>query len=60
MALDALAWIFIVIGLIFLFSLIAHVEAGKTFSIPFATVAIIILSVCLGLGIQFLLVSMGV
>ncbi len=60
MALEGLAWIFLIIGLIFLFSLIAHVEAGKTFSIPFAAVAIIILSVCLGLGIQFLLVSMGV
>ncbi len=58
--LEILAWIFIVIGLIFLFSLIAHVEAGKSFSIPFTAIAIIALSVCLGLGIQFLLVSMGI
>ena len=58
--LDILAWIFITIGLIFLISLIAHVEAGKSFSIPFTTIAIIILSVCLGLGLQFLLMSIGV
>jgi hypothetical protein len=57
--LDVMAWIFIVIGLIFLFSLIAHIEAGKNFSIPFSAITIIGSSICLGLGIQFLLVSFG-
>ncbi len=58
--LEVAAWIFLVLGLIFLFSLIAHIEAGKSFSIPFTVIAIITSSVCLGLGIQFFLVSMGI
>jgi hypothetical protein len=58
--LEVAAWIFLVLGLIFLFSLIAHIEAGKSFSIPFTVIMIIALSVCLGLGIQFFLVSMGI
>lgn len=53
-------WIFLVIGLVALVVLLIHVEAGKEFSIPFSAITIIILSICLGLGIQLLLVAAGI
>ncbi|HMF30192.1 MAG TPA: hypothetical protein VKK79_02160 [Candidatus Lokiarchaeia archaeon] len=56
---EIFAWIFLVIGGIFLFALVAHIEVGKSFSVPFTVISIIILSVCLGLGIQFLLLYLG-
>jgi hypothetical protein len=56
---ETFAWIFLVIGGIFTAALVAHVEAGKSFSVPFTVISIIILSVCLGLGLQFLLLYAG-
>ncbi|MHA1733870.1 MAG: hypothetical protein ACTSU5_18160 [Promethearchaeota archaeon] len=57
-----LGWVFTVTGLVALLLLIIHVEAGKgsRVNIPFAAGCIIVLSVFLGLGFQFLLVSNGI
>ena len=56
-----LGWVFTIIGLSVLIMLITYIEAGrsKQINIPFTASCIVILSVFLGLGIQFLLVAEG-
>lgn len=54
-----LGWIFTIIGVIAAILLVIHIETGKDFSIPFSVGCVIVLSLFLGLGFQFLLVSQG-
>jgi hypothetical protein len=56
---DALGWILIVVACIFVTLLVLHVESEKKLSYKFTITAIVVISLCLGYGINFFLVGAG-
>jgi len=56
---DGLGWLFVVVASIFIVLLVLHVESEKKLSYKFTITAVIVISLCLGYGIHFFLVSAG-
>jgi hypothetical protein len=55
----ALGWILIIMGAIVAALLVLHVESEKKLSFKFTIISVIILSFCIGYGVQFWLLASG-
>jgi len=55
----ALGWMLIVVSGIFITLLILHVESEKKLSYKFTITAIVVISLCIGYGVQFFLLNAG-
>jgi len=56
----ALGWVLIIMGAIVAALLVLHVESEKKLSYKFTITSVIILSFCIGFGVQFWLLALGV
>ena len=57
---SVLGWLLVIIGGIFATLLVLHVESEKKLSYKFTITSVIILSFCIGFGVQFWLLALGV
>jgi len=55
-----LAWIFLVIGLLALTSLVVYTRYGREISIKLSTISISISAVMLGFSLHFFLITFGI
>ena len=56
----ALAWVFLVIGLLSLIILIVYTRFGREISIKLSVIAVTITAVFLGFAIHFFLITFGI
>lgn len=55
-----LGWLLIIIAVIIAVLLVLHVESEKRLSYKFTIISVIVLSFCIGYGIDFWFLSMGI
>ncbi|MHA1681572.1 MAG: hypothetical protein ACTSUE_11230 [Promethearchaeota archaeon] len=57
---NVLGWLLLVVAGVFITLLLLHAESNKPISFKFTIPSVVIISLCVGYGIHFLLIASGV